>query len=264
VEERAYAVLPEGVTPLADRVRRGDSDEVRYYVEAPNGMPAALVGGDGRLLGELEASLFGKVDGEQAGVTPVRFPGQYADEETGLYYNRYRYYDPETGQYLSPEPIRLEGSLYAYAYVDGSPVDLIDADGLAKMWSKTKGASGVTAQNKSGGFDLSGQPRSRGDLHPAVQAALPPSAARADGQDPSTCSEPWALTDHGSRRLANPASQVIRTGKPIWAMLWRTWKRAGAVRSPRVSRGWTARRVLTVPRQCPVCGRSQTEVFRQA
>ena len=48
---------------------------------------------------------------------PFRQLGQYEDEETGLYYNRFRYYDPSTGGYISQDPIRLEGNnptLYGY------------------------------------------------------------------------------------------------------------------------------------------------------
>ena len=51
------------------------------------------------------------------GLTPFRFPGQYEDEETGLYYNRFRYYDPEAGQYTSRDPIGLRGGLRLHAYV---------------------------------------------------------------------------------------------------------------------------------------------------
>ena len=38
-----------------------------------------------------------------------RFAGQYEDKESGLYYNRFRYYDKDTGQYISPDPIGLLG-----------------------------------------------------------------------------------------------------------------------------------------------------------
>ncbi|SUB89296.1 Cell wall-associated polypeptide CWBP200 [Porphyromonas macacae] len=42
---------------------------------------------------------------------PFRYQGQYEDEETGLYYNRFRYYDPNAGNYISQDPIGLEGDL---------------------------------------------------------------------------------------------------------------------------------------------------------
>lgn len=51
------------------------------------------------------------------GFVPFRFQGQYEDAETGLYYNRFRYYDPESGTYISQDPIGLQGGLALYAYV---------------------------------------------------------------------------------------------------------------------------------------------------
>ena len=63
---------------------------------------------------------------------PHRFAGQYEDVETGLAYNRYRYFDPETGQYLCVDPIRLAGGLNSFAYVD-DPLVEIDPLGLAKV-----------------------------------------------------------------------------------------------------------------------------------
>ena len=49
---------------------------------------------------------------------PFLFQGQYYDYETGLAYNRFRYYDPELGRYISEDPIRLEGGIAMYAYVE--------------------------------------------------------------------------------------------------------------------------------------------------
>ncbi|TDB41262.1 sugar-binding protein, partial [Photorhabdus khanii subsp. guanajuatensis] len=59
-----------------------------------------------------------------------RFCGQYKDEESGLFYNRFRYYSPETGQYLSPDPLGLAGGVNPYGYVH-DPVSWIDPLGLA-------------------------------------------------------------------------------------------------------------------------------------
>ena len=60
---------------------------------------------------------------------PWRFPGQYEDSETGLYYNRHRHYDPLTGQYASPDPIGLAGGDRPQGYVE-RPTVWVDPLGL--------------------------------------------------------------------------------------------------------------------------------------
>ncbi len=60
----------------------------------------------------------------------IRFQGQWADEESGLHYNRFRHYDAEAGQYLSSDPIGLQGGPRPQAYVVG-PNGWVDRLGLA-------------------------------------------------------------------------------------------------------------------------------------
>jgi RHS repeat-associated protein len=60
----------------------------------------------------------------------IRLPGQYHDKESGLHYNRQRYYDPARGEYLSPDPLGNPDGPNGYAYVNYNPLRYVDADGL--------------------------------------------------------------------------------------------------------------------------------------
>ncbi|WP_068984832.1 RHS repeat-associated core domain-containing protein [Lysinibacillus xylanilyticus] len=57
---------------------------------------------------------------------PFRYQGQYADEEIGFYYNRFRYYSPQEGMYIQQDPIGLSGNnptIYGYVSDPNSWID---------------------------------------------------------------------------------------------------------------------------------------------
>ncbi|RIY35167.1 hypothetical protein CKY20_11220 [Capnocytophaga canis] len=83
------------------------------------GRPVLAFDENGEKVWSAEYDIYGrirKLQGDKAFI-PFRQLGQYEDVETGLYYNRFRYYDCNTGTYISQDPIGLDGGLAFYAYV---------------------------------------------------------------------------------------------------------------------------------------------------
>ena len=104
----------------------------RFYAIVTDlvGSPTELTDPDGTLAGHQQHTLWGHTSWRGRADTPLRFPGQYADPETGLHYNQHRYYDPEVGAYLTPDPLGLAAAPNPHAYVM-NPQVLADPLGLA-------------------------------------------------------------------------------------------------------------------------------------
>ena len=100
------------------------------------GTPESMYDDTGEKVWSCELNSYGKVrnfEGEHKTDCPFRFQGQYEDGETGLYYNRFRYYDPSTGNYICQDPIELIGNnptLYGYVKDPNSWLDPFGLDGL--------------------------------------------------------------------------------------------------------------------------------------
>ncbi len=102
------------------------------------GLPQALISPEGETAWQGEYDEWGNLLGETSAQhlqQPYRLPGQQYDEESGLYYNRHRYYDPLQGRYITQDPIDIKGgwNLYSYAL---NPVSWIDPLGLTQCDSE--------------------------------------------------------------------------------------------------------------------------------
>lgn len=96
------------------------------------GTPIAMLNQQGEKVWEGIQDIYGRITtlvGHKEDC-PFRYQGQYADIETGLYYNRFRYYAPEEGMYISQDPIGLHGGKVIYGYVKDSAT-WVDTSGLA-------------------------------------------------------------------------------------------------------------------------------------
>jgi RHS repeat-associated protein len=95
------------------------------------GTPAQAYDAKGKVTWERELDIYGKTRKETgiSNFVPFRYPGQYFDEETGVAYNRFRYYSPDEGIYISQDPIGLRGGHQLYGYVH-NPMLWIDVLGL--------------------------------------------------------------------------------------------------------------------------------------
>ncbi|AWL07603.1 hypothetical protein DIR46_03365 [Massilia oculi] len=111
-------------------------EEIAFYQCDHLGTPQELTDCEGQVAWSAQYKAWGQAKeaiGEAtrtAGMrNPIRFQGQYFDEETGLHYNRYRYYDPDGARYITADPIGLLGGMNAYQYAP-NPTGWIDPLGL--------------------------------------------------------------------------------------------------------------------------------------
>nr|WP_255705657.1 RHS repeat-associated core domain-containing protein [Xenorhabdus sp. PB61.4] len=125
---------PGTLTPSA----RFECGKLHYIVSDHQGTPREMLNEEGGLVWAQRLTTWGKAERSQVIASNdadyhvscnLRFMGQYEDEESGLYYNRFRYYDRDTGQYLTPDPLNLEGGLNPYGYVH-NPLSWVDPFGL--------------------------------------------------------------------------------------------------------------------------------------
>ncbi|MEZ3182704.1 type IV secretion protein Rhs [Streptomyces pimonensis] len=164
------------VVPLTqtERILTADSgqEEIdrRFFAIATDlvGTPTELIDETGDIAWHTRSTLWGTTAWarDSSAYTPLRFPGQYYDPETGLHYNCLRYYDPETGRYTSPDPLGLAPAPNPVAYVD-NPHSGCDPLGLMPKYTKEERAQkrinkvvdDIVERAQDGGF------RKRHDYH---------------------------------------------------------------------------------------------------
>ncbi|WP_240914276.1 RHS repeat-associated core domain-containing protein [Microbulbifer sp. SH-1] len=142
---RTYYFEPGTFKPLA----LSENDEIYHYHLDHLGTPDTLTNGSGEVAWSVSYKSYGNLAVAHCNEVeqPIRFQGQYFDEESGLHYNRFRFFDPECGQFTQQDPIGLLGGGNNYQYVP-NPAGWIDPLGLkckevwdvdAQRWRNEKG-----------------------------------------------------------------------------------------------------------------------------
>ncbi|MEV5547723.1 putative T7SS-secreted protein [Streptomyces sp. NPDC052309] len=129
-----------GLVPIAQTERiltpdaRQEEVDRRFFAIATDliGAPTELVDETGEIVWRTRTTLWGTTAWARSSTayTPLRFPGQYYDPETGLHYNLFRHYDPETGRYTAPDPLGIDPAPNPVTYVD-NPYSAGDPLGLS-------------------------------------------------------------------------------------------------------------------------------------
>ena len=144
IEREDKPAEPYGYDPETDPLLKmppepqGQSEaqpELVYYQLDHLGTPIAAHNAKGEAVWTAEYEAWGRIrnetvsDGPKVNI-PFRFQGQYYDEESGLHYNRFRYYDPEIGRFVSQDPIGLRGGTNLFEYAP-NPIIWVDPLGLS-------------------------------------------------------------------------------------------------------------------------------------
>jgi len=121
----------------------------------------AVTGHDGTTVETASYGPFGNMESETSPAlsggevaNKLRYTGREFDRETGLYYYRARYYDPESGRFYTEDPLQFRAGINFYAYVDNNPINANDPTGLLSV-EHHFGITLAAAYHSGMGFDKS-------------------------------------------------------------------------------------------------------------
>ncbi|OCG37396.1 hypothetical protein A9G29_11470 [Gilliamella sp. Fer2-1] len=177
---QSYLYELDSYRPLALVHGNAQQDNIKlyWYQNDHLGTPIALTGSLGDTLYECQYNAYGQIinetyhqdDTQTLPDNPLRFQGQYYDEETGLHYNLNRYYDPFTGRYITQDPLGILGGLNSYQYVNGDPINWIDPLGLIKI--ENNGLEGIAGKDANSNVTQSGIDKSADFSRPLTPSDL--------------------------------------------------------------------------------------------
>ncbi|WP_235319648.1 RHS repeat-associated core domain-containing protein [Pectobacterium fontis] len=217
-------------SPLARITRRGGEHDgdIRWFNTDLNGAPLEMTDAEGAVRWSGDYGTFGAVigqtqdsealrHGKPVESQPLRYAGQYADDETGLHYNLFRYYDPTVGRFTTQDPIGLAGGENLYQYAP-NPLSWIDPLGLQRKCSQSNepnwtphGYKHVAPKNSTWKDIIKSTKSGPAKYKPGTDIEALERSVYRNGQS-VTNGKPWKVQDLGSEIGASEGkvSQWIR------------------------------------------------------
>lgn len=168
---REYVYYPEAFEPLTLIEGAGTARDVYHYHNDPNGCPTRLTDANGEVRwgasyaawGQTSKLYINRID------NPIRLQGQYFDLESGLTYNRHRYFDTGQGQFVSQDPLGLFAGHHLYEY---APNAWGSIDPLGLRCSRLRGPSGKFRKAATAAEELSTLPQFAGKSKAEIERSL--------------------------------------------------------------------------------------------
>lgn len=213
--------VQESIKVLKDAQAQTDEAHpltIRHFVTDHLGTPLAMINANGSQAGQVawaaRYGAWGAVEEEYNPGhihQPIRFQGQQFDQETGLHYNRFRFYDPMVGQYVTQDPIGLAGGVNIFLYASNNPSKFIDPKGLDVVSNGTGNALVYTdiSNGKTIMLDANGRTIMEMETRNQVTSTAKDGAAGAYSGEFTKCEYPrsnkafgvakWRTTDDRGR-----------------------------------------------------------------
>jgi RHS repeat-associated protein len=179
----------------------------RYYIFTNQiGMPIRVEDDAGRSCWSARIDPYGRaqIAPDSRLEVPLRLPGHYYDPETGLHYNRFRYFSPELGRYLQSDPAGLEGGINLYAY-PADPLTGADIDGLARKGRTVSKPSRPSTPSRRKSDQ--GKPEET----PGGDAGCPDQTGAAGGRPPLTREEGQKIVDDLQKHADGHGKSITTT-----------------------------------------------------
>ncbi|MCF5054677.1 hypothetical protein GIW74_24040, partial [Pseudomonas syringae] len=215
---RSYIYEPDSFRPLALLEGYGPKQTKPYHYQLDHlGTPQELTNPDGEIVWSAHYRAYGEIARLDAGKidNPLRFQGQYFDQESGLHYNRHRYYNPDIGRYLTPDPVKLAGGINAYQYVP-NPTGWVDPLGLSSCPGGDGCKPSVIAQGSAPSVN-DGEPTlpqlTRAEREAKINDLAEKNAYRRLGEIEQAHPKAHFLEKHGAQTTLDSQLERVKTAK---------------------------------------------------